>query len=422
MLNNFIKPIIQYFGERNWVFPLVWLAERNIRHIHPDFSSGEPTLNILALSAFRFEGDLKLLAEKGNIVSYCLPKWIQDAVLALYKPAVNKVQRERFMQNFLRQYCSRNNIKMVLGASYWYQRDIAWGEAADTVGIPYVVLHKECYKTQSSQLQACVRRADQAGSFPGSHLIVHNEHMRQLLVDCGFVAANKISSLGCMRMDKLAEQVKATPATEKKQVVFFSFSPGIGLDEYNCGPWPNNPYIGWVRLFEQSHVAFARAAQQLPEVEFIIKPKWMGRWLKHIEQALEASWLSLSDIPNLKVDASISAHECITSSAVVCAFQSTTSLEAAVLGKPVVVPHFAEAVSEQYAEKVKLAKDYDIYTVANSPTEFTQNILQHLEQEYQPSPEVMQKRRKLFEEWISPLDGESTVRYINLLQEIAAAH
>jgi hypothetical protein len=199
----------------------------------------------------------------------------------------------------------------------------------------------------------------------------------------------------------------------------FSFTHGVGLDELGYGQWPKNPYVGWVRLFEQTHAAFARFAQAHPQLECVIKVKWGGQWLAAIEQALKANGMELATIPNLRVVGDENPHALMARSRIVCGYNSTTLLESGILGMPVIVPYFAEAADPRYTFGNKLPEASDAFDVAESPEALTALLAGRLENPV-VNPVQMRRRRELFERWISPLDGPATPRYLSLLRSLVA--
>jgi hypothetical protein len=218
-------------------------------------------------------------------------------------------------------------------------------------------------------------------------------------------------------MDRLIAEDRNPPA-RRDLVTFFSFTHGVGLDELGYGQWPSNPYIGWIRLFEQTHAAFARFALANPSVECVIKTKWGHNWLGFIEQALAANQLDASSIPNLRVTYEEDPHELMRRSKFVCGFNSTTLLEAGILGLRVVVPMFAEAADPRYARALKLtAEELQAFDVAHSPEEFDSTLAESLKTP-RADMQSMRQRRELFERWVSKIDGLAAPKYVDLLQRV----
>ncbi len=410
-LKKIIKFVLRRYGAQYFAWRILLKINRGSA-IKPC----EDKVNILALSAHRFRSDLKILAETGRFNIITMPVDEQLAIPSYYEGG--SALKSRMLRKILSIVCTKKKVDLVLATTFWYQSDSSWGKAAEEIGVPFVAFHKECYKTEPQHLQMTVKRAKSiSDKFVGTHIIVHNQHIKNVLVDSKFITESDITVAGCMRMDEFVEKINSNENNTKNQVTLFSFSPGIGLDGFVNGQWPTNPYLGWVDLFRQVHVSFARAAIENPDVEFIIKPKWGGQWIDRIHNALEAEGLFLARIKNLSITIDASAQDLILNSKVVCGFQSTTTLEAAIANKVVIVPNFAEVKHPLYQEYVKLSNDFDIYDVANSPDDLVRLISASLK-EAVVNASVIAKRRRLFGEWISSLEGDSTDKYVSKILDV----
>ena len=156
----------------------------------------------------------------------------------------------------------------------------------------------------------------------------------------------------------------------------------------------------------------------MANVDFIIKLKWTDTWLHKIEQTLLSGGLVLENIPNLTIVTSTDPHELITDSQVVCAFNSTTLLEAAIFDKCVIVPHFGEATNQIYASAIKVQELYEHIEAAHTPEYFTDLVVTRLVEITHINSSSLKKRRKLFEQYVSPLDGKSNERHLELIEQL----
>ncbi|MGN7611483.1 hypothetical protein ACQZV8_05290 [Magnetococcales bacterium HHB-1] len=389
------------------------------KKIHPD----KPT--ILALTGTRFRGDLVRLASHFNVILF--PEYWQTRLHDLYTVGLSDVTqgeqaRHSFFIKVLRRYHRRQPFDLVLGTCLWYRQDISWGRAAEAMGIPYVIMHKECLKTEPNQLAMVVQRVRnrEGGIFQGSHVIVHNAVIAETLIQAEYLPPEKISPLGCMRMDDFVKKLNESRLEQKavdKRATLFSFNTGMGLDDL-AQPWPKNPYLGWIRLFERAHAEFARMALAFPDVEFIIKLKWGGDWWRHVHSALEANGLDVARIDNLTITDSHDAQDLIFHSDLICCFSSTTMLEAGIAGKTVIIPCFEEAQRSGYAERVKLHDMFHLFHSATTVDQYKQFIRDALERPTPISDTCMKERRALFEKWIASLDQQNTSRYVAKLNAV----
>jgi hypothetical protein len=420
-LKSVAKAAVRARSARGKVWPLPELCAKATKELFADARKDSDPVVILALAHHRFMPDLEVLAKSGHVRILAFPRYWQFAPLSWFEGdyfALGK-ERQEFLTAFMRVYLKLMKVDCVVGTALWYKHDVPWGAAAEAAGTPYVVFHKESFKATEEQQLTTLARANLVGCFRGTHLVVHNTTIRDLLQRGGFVPDTKVSALGCLRMDHLVDCANgvAPRPPERDHATLFSFSHGIGLDDMQVPQWPQNPYIGWVRLFEQVHAGFARFALANPDLRCVIKTKWGGNWFIYIEKALLANGLVLADIPNLRLTEDDNPHDLMMRSKVVAGFNSTTLLEAGILGLPIIVPHFAEAVDSRYSARVKLAERYDLFDVAHSPDEF-ERLLQRHAADSSVRPEVIAARRELFEKWVSSLDGAAMPKYLALLRSV----
>jgi hypothetical protein len=418
-LKTIAKMMVRARARQGMIWPLPQLCARATTELFPNRKGSERAITLLALQPRRFRHDLSVLAESGQVRVLAFPEYWHFAPLSWFDGEYIALgtDRQQFLSLFLSRYLPLVGAECLVSTSLWYRHDIPWGAAAESLGIPYLVFHKEGFKATEGQQSTTTQRAKAIGSFCGSHLVVQNETIRDVLLNAGFVQPSHISALGSLRMDRLIADERKLPV-KRDLVTFFSFTHGVGLDELGYGQWPSNPYVGWVRLFEQTHAAFARFALANPSVECVIKTKWGHNWLGFIDQALAANQLDASSIPNLRITYEEDPHELMRRSKFVCGFNSTTLLEAGILGLRVVVPMFAEAADSRYAHALKLTREeLQAFDVAHSLEEFLSTLTKSLK-----APQVdmlsMRQRRELFERWVSKVDGLAAPKYFALLQRV----
>ena len=419
LARKIFKWFVRVFADFGLVLPLVVLCARKTQLIHPSAARNEPII-ILALSPARFLGDLRALACSGTFTIYSMPEYWQYAALALH--AYDSKLQRRFLTRFLHVYRRYIPFDVVVGTSVWYKQDIPWGAAAQRSGVPYVILHKECFKPEPVQTQAAVEKALKFGPFMGERLLVHNEPIARAFISKGYVSKDEVDVCGAMRMDDFVGRAKSSGvscAAQRKRplVTYFSFALGLGLDDRGVDPFPKDPRLGWYDLFCGSHLAFAQLALRRPDVDFIIKTKWLGQWTKLIEQVLQDGDVELDKLHNLNIQSSGDAHSLIFESLVVCSFASTTILEASLARKPVIIPHFGEVDKEGFRGRVKLFDSYSLFDVAETPNDFAQRIEERLNNP-DVNPKLELAKRNLFERWVSPLNESALKRYIEILSNV----
>ena len=100
----------------------------------------------------------------------------------------------------------------------------------------------------------------------------------------------------------------------------------------------------------------ARFALANPDIEVIIKAKWHGPWEDGVLGFLESDGISIHNVPNLHFNTTADVHSLIKRSRVVIGYGSTTLLESAIFGRPVIVPNFGELVEKKFQDNIFLSQ------------------------------------------------------------------
>ncbi|MGE4505023.1 MAG: hypothetical protein AB7D51_06715 [Desulfovibrionaceae bacterium] len=405
--------------------PLVRKLASSMRVMGPE----DAEFTLLALKPERFRGDLDILADEFGFRILSFEKGWQQKLLELswgrdFKPDHSYYHPEKGSELWKKQQGAREvlrtilpsllkylGVDCVLGAATYYLDDWDYCAVLGELRFPYVVIYRECFQASEKDVELQTNLGLALKDFPGTHILVHNETTRKTFIDCGLVEPERISAPGCMRMDPFLRKLAEGAARERKRplITLFSFVP-CALTPQLCTDFTPGRDVGFVRLFDEVHQEFARAALEHPELDFLIKPKWGGNWIEEIDFTLEQEGLNRADIPNLVVDPNVNPQEAILDSEVVVGFGSTVLCEAAIAGKPVIIPHFAEATEEEYGEYVLLREYFDAFDIAESREHMSRLMFSRLAAP-QVSPEVMQRRRELFERYISPVKGGASEAY-----------
>jgi len=186
------------------------------------------------------------------------------------------------------------------------------------------------------------------------------------------------------RLDDLFGRARQRPVREApRQVIFFSFSL-LSAGYYarlkkkpKVIPLRDEP--GMWRLFDGAHRGVARMALQRPDVQFIIKAKWGGRWLEAIHESLALAGLDPAKIPNLTITDQGQSVDYILSSRVVIGFNSTTMLEGLAAGRPVINPLFGEALDPEYRQYILFTDEDGAFYPARDETEFEKLVLEKVD-------------------------------------------
>jgi hypothetical protein len=343
---------------------------------------------------------------------------IQPDAVCARRDAYRRLLRETLI--FLSRWMG---IDCVLSAAVHYRQDYDWGVAAKQVGIPFLILHRENLIASTGARQRLLERMANYRPFEGTQIAVHNEPMRALLIESGYVDPGSISALGALRMDpwigRKSERLPPTKSPRIPTISFFSFGPAAGIIGAPRPHWPSNARDYLYEFCRRAHLAALEFAKENPDIRVVIKPKWGGDWLER----LHSIWREHGHkkVPsNLIIDTKIGAQSLILQSDVVVAFNSTVLLEAGIVGKPVIFPLFEEANSPKWRDFVMFYDQRDAFDVASGPLEM--KLLMGKLLGSVATSEQMKRRRELFEQYVSPLQGGTVERYRNWIARSLDPH
>jgi len=388
---------------------------------------GRPTL--LALAPENFRGDLDVLAGTGAFrVLQMDTRWQARLVDAYYPSGVGTalfhnppangtmMARRRAIRDVLARALpalyARLQVDLVLTANNRYRTDHDWGAVSHRIGVPYVVLFREGLLTSPEVYRRVVSRQRNMGRFEGTHIVVHNEYVRRMFVESGYASLRQITVGGCLRMDPYLARLKREPEGRRHgRITFFPFNRDLGrLGDEDIHD-----------TFDGAHVAFVRTARDNPGIEFVIKPKpkdMVSSWARDMRAATRAAGLDVDEIANLRIDSTPDAQDLILQSDVVCGLQSTTLLEAALAGKPVIVPYFRRFRDGANGELFFYRTVAHIFDIAEDTDDFARLLLVRAAQPA-VTDAVMAERRRVFTDHISDVNGGTTERYVALLAALA---
>lgn len=431
-LRRLLKPLAHRYLLSGPIRPVASYVVRHITEVEP--SKGTPLPDapgVLALNADKFRKDLQILADTRELRVYAIEPGFQGKIVSRFRlfegryenhcaaapDTIYRASREHAMQIWRRvlpPVLSRLRIGAVIGAAAHYHTDWDIGTAAEALGIPYVVLHRENSFVAAPAMQREVsERMRKAHPFTGRMIIMHNDLARQSFIDSGYVAPERVTSIGCLRMDEWIRWCDRKCAIGRDALLFsFSYASGLtGRKNYATdGP------LGFVDLFRQTHIAFAELANASPGVRFIVKTKYGQSDRNAIMQVLTRAGIDPDAIPNYRITVSDDPHDLIRQSAVVISFQSTTMLEAALAARPVVVPLFAEAARADHEPYLRFRDAYHLFEIADSADKLKAQVQQALLTPRLAEDGLIQKRN-LFEKYVSKLSADTLSRYVEILRE-----
>ena len=443
-LNFFLDLIVEreYFSILSFIF-LFFIQERT-KDGYSVFrrSSKNGRITILALDADRYRGDLKVLSSNINFQVLCIRhKWQGVLIRSLYgrRPpkaenvakigSVNKVQK--FMTSFLVELYLIIKVDCVMTINYRYIEDFDWTLASEKIGVPYIMLYRECLLNVKRIRHDVKKRHRRMGVFHGTKIIVHNSICKSSFVDSGYCKSSKIKVCGALRMDSFLKKVNNylsySAIKEKKKFVLFYFPYNMSLfgkdskcidDDYKY-KYAFNVWNGRENLFKDLHESILKLAKLNTDIDFIIKPKKVmmeSKSWEFYEKVVSDSGVDVSSLDNYKIEPDLDVHKLIFESDIICALQSSTVIESGLAGKRVVFPLFNGYTETENFKDFGWKDDMMLFDVANNSSEFEEIVLDSF-QNPAVSKTTLQKREKIFVKYFNDIDGNAYDCYVNEIKK-----
>lgn len=379
--------------------------------------AGDGRFEIYGLNMVRNKA-LKALA------SVFLPPEVHDSNYVSRKPEVVEAKKRyrAFLDPFWRHVQARIHADVVLSANFAYYAERELAAVMERRGTPFVVLHKENLKNPGKVAFFQRLYREKRGGFFGRKVLVYNTIERDLQVETGAVARDRVLVTGMPRLDRMHQWRRETAATERKghagrqQVLFFTFDAGTGLPRVpraeGGGFLEGFEALGrdiwrlsWTRLAAMCHDAVVRFAREHPEVCVVIKAKRKPPKDSPVYEVLRRYEPS---IPNLEVVLGGDPFELIVGSNVVAGFNTTALFEALAAGIPVVVPRFAEALEDKMqAYIVDMGR---VVTYAHSSEDLVERLAAAVTKTVVPSRSLDPEVEEILDKWVGNPDGAAGQR------------
>lgn len=342
-----------------------WLAKR-IKILHDTRQPG--ALTVLVFSAFRYRQDLSALAASGRFRFLSLDPESMGILNAVFRNR-SQAQRgsyfcetdrgelelrnlhQRFTAKVMASLCKRFRIDAVVTPAIHYRSEFEWCRGCVLAGIPAVAIHKEFTLIGPDHVERRMTNyKENKTRFMGSRVLTTNRSGQELFTAAGIHDPARVRMVGLPRADRILgpDSPFRTPR-DRRIVTLFSFGHFSG--EMTDIPedrrshyfsWGNDQ--GFVGLVHGTHGAIAKAALLRPDTQFLIKPKYVtDEWAEVIHELVQATTgRDIDSIPNLKI-VDEEAPALMRDSVAVIGFNSTVVIESRILGRPTIVPMFAEA-------------------------------------------------------------------------------
>ena len=264
-------------------------------------------INILVLSSHRLNSEIKELSKCKKISILRVSIFMQSFMnfLSVLDSKEYPYKDSEVLEIFLTKLKKIKNIKIVISASVWYRFDIPIGNKFDEIGVPYTIMHKECFKYNSNQHKASIQKF-RNNKCNGSYYLLHNNVIKDVLVSD--IPANKIDVLGNLRMDNISENTKS----KGNELTFFLFSKFIGLDDWALdNEKKRNFKEGWTNLFKNTTKIVLKFAEENQDIKINVKGKHSGEINYFKKVCDELGYINLNKIKNLKLSINEAAQDII---------------------------------------------------------------------------------------------------------------
>ena len=453
MVKIILKKVLYYIVKNRYYYILAIIYRFLITERLPNgknniiYSSANDCTTILALDSGKYRGDLEVLSSDPSLRVLCISNKWQGALIGLLynKDEINTIKysealpnddiyseiksAEDFMDEFLSILFSILKVDCVTSVSYRYIEDINWTLASEKNGIPHIMLYRECLLQKGTRIYDDVVKRHRLVNFHGSHIIVHNETCKDSFIESSFIDKEKISVVGALRMDKYLSRLRHGQNNrnhKRKRFVLFYFPYDMSLfgksgtppDDYKFkyafSIWPERK-----KYFRDIHSSIVELAIENPDIDFIIKPKHImmkGPSWEYYKQILNDIDFD-NKVSNYFIEPNADVHNLILNSDVICSLQSSTAIEAAISGKPVILPVFDNYKSTENYQDFSWKKYLELFDIASDKQNFKDLILKLMNCN-SVNDDVLNKRKKVFHNFFNDLEGVSLNGYVDVIKNV----
>ena len=408
-----------------------WLPDGRMVRFRRNRRPGLPL--VLVLQADRTPADFRVLAQSPGLrvlslnepwlswIAYrFLPPGLGFSFYVVHEPIepvrVGRAQLRAFLLKLLPHFYRHVPATVLVRTDIKMQSDLDWCGVSAAFGMPYVVLQRENLVAPGRAVK--FRDRDAATLFEGHHIITYGHPMREHYIRTGVAGADQVSALGCMRMDALFERLRNTPqVTYSNRVTLFAIEPDIFRHR---GPELE-------AMYRDLHAELFSFARDHAEVELVVKLKKQrakGRYVDNIRERILAvaktEGIDASLLPNVTFTTEGDAQDQILNSNAVISMNSTTVMEAAVAGRPVIMPVFESMRTPDYIAEIDFAEDLAAFDVPRDRGELRLMLERRLADTC-IAPEMMERRMQLFERYFGSRNGNARERIVKKLIEVAGA-
>ena len=438
LVKSILRNIFFLIIKINFISYIVsWIIYKIILIDNKNFKSNKK-VNILALSSYRFRGDLQILQKVDEINVIVLPLGIQYFLFSKYSENILKKNflfkkknepiydyekdLKKIFDRMLNLSLKNFNINIALSASLTYLQDSIYFDFLRSKKIKVVINTREYVGIQKKQIEYFDNYLNKFNLFEPDLINCQNESTKNIYKKKIKNQSSKIISLGTLRMDKFLDKIKnikkhTNDNKKRKNIVFFSFLRNVGLYYLKDGSTlGSNDRDGLNNFFKNVHNILINFAKHNSEYDLFIKPKMGGHFIKEIKDAWKSE--NIDPIPeNCHITIDEDPQDLILNADLVVTFNSSTVLESGLRNIPILIPAFDETVDEY--------KDYFDFSVYEKGFDIVKNkelfpilIKKRLSENNNISQDQMKKRYELFENYLSSMNGNVTSNFVKELNDL----
>ncbi len=413
------------------------------------FRKNQNKYSILALDSERYRGDIDILSKNNEFrilhirqgwqrlltqVFLTTKRHIYDVENATNGSSIEIQHKQTgsLVYDILSKLYKIIDVDCITIVHFKYIPDYYWTIASEMLNVPCIMLYRECNVMSPIIFDMVVGMMSNQKPFKGSHVIVHNQKIKEAFIKSKFITDNQITVASALRMDSLIKKNKnyfknnfnKDKGVKRKIFTLFYFpvhssmfgtnNSGVNVNDY----YPDGNY--WDKkenYFIQLHETILKLAKANSQIDFIIKPKESfmndASWTFY-KKVVAESGIDETKLDNYIVDAHADVHSLIIDSEVICGGQSSTTIESLFMGKRVILPLFSGYKDTAYFEQFPWRNYLDLFEVADNIVDF-ENIFYKALNSKEITKDDMKKRRDLYSICFDDLSGNAIEKYSNTI-------
>ncbi len=288
--------------------------------------------------------------------------------------------------------------------SYFEERELAY--VLEKRKIPFIVIHKECFKTKGRIKEYEKLYRSNKGPFWGALILVYNNIEKQLIVKSGVTTCNKVKVVGMPRLDEMFSLTDNFNQHLNKDITLISFHKDLNsLDEKTLQNIEQFKKPNLSNLWWDLHTLFFEMAIDFPNIQFNIKTKgnfndifWMKELLKKNRK--------FQNISNIKIIHGGPIKEIIKKSYMICGIHSTALLEAIAANKKILILKNSE--THKYSEH--LIDFGNTVSYSRNKVDIRNKIYAFIKNKKISINKCSNDKKKLLKHWLGNSDGNASKR------------